>query len=38
MNGPTTILFLTAVRIVLPVLGLLALGTFFERRHAGGVR
>lgn len=33
MNGLPTILLLTAVRIVLPILALLAVGTIIERRR-----
>jgi hypothetical protein len=33
MNGLPTILLLTAVRLVLPILALLALGTIVERRR-----
>ena len=33
MTGVPTILLLTAVRIVLPILALLAIGTIVERRR-----
>lgn len=34
MNGLPTILLLTAVRIVLPILALLAVGTIIQRRRS----
>jgi hypothetical protein len=37
MNGMTTILLLTALRIVLPVLVLLGIGTYIERRQSPGM-
>ena len=37
MNGMTTILLLTALRIVLPVLLLMGIGTYIERRQSSGM-
>ena len=37
MNGMTTILLLTAPRIVLPVLFLVGIGTYIERRQSSGM-
>jgi hypothetical protein len=37
MNGMTTILLLTALRIVLPVLFLMGIGTYIERRQSSGM-
>jgi len=37
MNGMTTLLLLTALRIVLPVLLLVGIGTYIERRQSTGM-
>ena len=37
MNAMTTLLLLTALRIVLPVVFLVGIGTYIERRQATGM-
>jgi hypothetical protein len=37
MNGMTTLVLLTALRIVLPVLFLMGIGTYLERRPSPGM-